>query len=131
MPVRFAISPQPLPMEVVIGNMRGVVLDPSRLTSDSRIDVYPGETTPLDVAVKFDGEADAYGWSNLSYVSDPPWRHPDWKLPPGRFLLAVTVFSSGQKCEGLFRLLNEGGPKDFRLESALANDKIVARNPTV
>ena len=131
MPVRFAISPQPLPMEVVIGNMRGVVLDPSRLTSDSRIDVYPGETTPLDVAVKFDGEADAYGWSNLSYVSDPPWRHPGWKLPPGRFLLAVTVFSSGQKCEGLFRLLNEGGPKDFRLESALANDKIVARNPTV
>ena len=131
MPVRFARSPQPLPMEVVIGNTRGVVLDPSRLTSDSRIDVYPGETTPLDLAVKFDSEAEAYGWSNLSYVSDPPWRHPDWKLPVGGVLVAGTVFSSGQKCEGLFRLINEGGRIDFRLEPALANDKIVARNPSV
>lgn len=128
MPVRFARSPQPLPIEVVIGDIRGAVLDPSRLTSDSRVDVYPGEMTPLDIAVKFDGETEAYGWSNLSYVSAPPWRHPDWKLPPGRFLVAVIVFSSGQKCEGLFRLLNEGGPKDFRLEPALESDKIIPQN---
>ena len=47
MPVRFAISPQPLPMEVVIGNMRGVVLDPLRLTSDSRIGVPPVELHEL------------------------------------------------------------------------------------
>jgi hypothetical protein len=124
MPVRFALSPQPLPMEIAIGDLRGAVFDMSRLTSDSRSDVYPGESTPLDVVVKFDNETEAYGWSNLSYLSDPPWRHPDWKLPPGRYLIAVTVFSSGQKCEGLFRLLNEGGPKDFRLEPALKGDKV-------
>lgn len=130
MPVRFAHSAQPLPMEVVIGNTHGIVVDPLRLTADSRIDVYPGESTPLDVAVKFDGEDVAYGWSNLSYVSNPPWRHPDWRLPQGRFLISVTVFSSGQKCEGLFRLLNQGGPRDFRLEPALPGDKVITPIPS-
>ncbi len=124
MSVRFSRSPQPVPMQIVIGELRGVVVDPMRLSADSRIDVYPGESTPLDVAVKFDNEDECYGWSNSNYHSDPPWRHPDWKLGQGRYLIAVTVYSSGQKCVGLFRLLNDSGPKEFRLESALPGDKI-------
>jgi len=125
MPLRFARSPQPIPMQIVLGELRGFLVDPMRLSADSRVDVYPGESTPIDIAVKFDSEKECYGWSNLSYFSDPPWRHPDWKLPEGRFLVAINVSSSGQKCSGLFRLLNHGGPKDFRLEPALANDKII------
>lgn len=130
MPLRFARSAQPLPMEVVIGELRGFVVDPLRLTVDSRIDVYPGEVTPLDVVVKFDGEDEAYGWSNLNYGCNPPWRHPDWKLPQGRFLVSVTVLSSGQKCEGLFRLLNQGGPNDFRLEPARGSDRVITPGPS-
>jgi hypothetical protein len=125
MPLRFAHSLQPLPMQIVLGEMHGFLVDPIRLSADSRIDVYPGESTPIDIAVKFDSEDECYGWSNLSYFSDPPWRHPDWKLPQGRYLIAVSVSSSGQKCTGLFRLLNHGGPKDFRLEPALASDKLI------
>jgi hypothetical protein len=125
MPIRFARSPQPVPMQIVLGELHGFLVDPMRLSADSRVDVYPGEFTPIDIAVKFDSEDECYGWSNLSYFSDPPWRHPDWKLPLGRYLIAVSVSSSGQKCTGLFRLLNHGGPKDFRLEPALTDDKII------
>lgn len=83
MPLRFSRSPQPLPIQIFLGGAHGILVDPLRLTADSRVDVYPGETTPLGIAVKFDEEDECYGWSNLSYVSDPPWRHPDWKLTKG------------------------------------------------
>jgi hypothetical protein len=122
MPVRFARSAQPLPMQVFIGDTQGVVVDPQRVTADSRVDVYPGDSTPLDVAVKFDDEAECYGWSNLSYSSNPPWRNRDWKLPDGRYLIKVSVYSSGEKCVGIFRLLNQGQPRDFRLEPAMPAD---------
>ncbi len=123
MPVRFGGTPEPVPMLINIGGVSGVLADPIRLTADSRIDVYPGEKAALDVAARFDSDADCYGWSNLSYFSDPPWRHPDWRLPRGRYLIKATVSSSGEKCSEIFRLLNEGSLKDFRLEPALPTDK--------
>ena len=123
MPVRFSRTPEPVPVQLKVGEAIIAFFDPSRANAESRIDVYPGESTPLDVAVKFESEDEAYGWSNLNYFSKPPWRNPDWKLPRGRYLVEITISSSGQKCRGLFRLLNEAGPMDFRLERALPTDK--------
>ena len=124
MPVRFARTPEPVPVQLRVGEAIIAFFDPSRASAESRIDVYPGESTALDVAVKFDSEEEAYGWSNLNYFSTPPWRNTDWKLPRGRYLVAITISSSGQKCRGVFRLLNEAGPMDFRLEPALPTDKV-------
>lgn len=125
MPVRFSRSPQPIPLEIRGSGFSGILIDPSRLTAESRVDVYPGESTPFDVAVKFDSETECYGWSNLNYFCNPPWRHPDWKLPMGRYLVEVTIISSGAKCSGLFRLLNQGGADDFRVEKAQPTDKVI------
>jgi hypothetical protein len=61
-------------------------------------------------------------WSNQSYFSDPPWRNPDWKLSKGRNLIDITITSSGAKCKGLFRLINNVGQKDFRIENARPED---------
>jgi len=122
MPVRFAESPQPIPMEIHLGGYVGILVDPQRLSADSRVDVYPGEEVRLDVAARFDNDADCYGWSNLSYFSNPAWRNADWKLPAGRYLVKAVVSSSGEKCATLFRLLNEGTSRDFRLERALPSD---------
>ena len=124
MPVRFSRTPEPVPLQVVIGETSVAIFDPSRATAESRIDVYPGESTPLDVAAKFDSEDEAYGWSNLSYFSNPQWRDPNWKLPRGRYLVAITISSSGKKCRGLFRLMNDAGPSDFRLEPAQPSDNV-------
>ena len=123
MPVRFSRTPEPVPVQLKVGEDVITFFDPSRASAESRIDVYPGESTPLDVAVKFESEEEAYGWSNLNYFSTPRWRNPDWKLPQGRYLVEITISSSGRKCRDVFRLFNEAGPKDFRLRPALPTDK--------
>jgi hypothetical protein len=88
----------------------------------SRIDVPPGETQRLDVAARFDAEDECYGWNNESYFSDPIWRNPEWRLNAGRYLVKVTIISAGDKCIGLFRLINDVSRLDFRLEAILPGD---------
>lgn len=90
----------------------------------STMDVYPGEKEPeiLDVAVRFAGEPDCYGWNNESYFNN--WRTPHWRLPRGTYLVRVVITSSGRKCVGRFRLLNEVDPlTGFRLTPLLKEDE--------
>jgi hypothetical protein len=119
MAARWAGSRQPVGMPAV--GPQGIlfqVFDILALTSESRIDVSPGEKEKLDVAVKMDADTECYGWNNESYFGQPQWRNARWKLPPGRYLVSVGVFSSGQKCTGIFRLINGINRGDFRLAPA-------------
>jgi hypothetical protein len=116
---RWSNSPEPVSIPIVGADDNVVqfrILDIGRLTTESRIDVYPGESELLDIAVRLDEEQDCYGWNNETYFCITPWRNADWKLPCGRFITRVEIVSSGQKCEGDFFLLNEGARTDFRLE---------------
>lgn len=72
---RWADTPQPIfvPLMNQSGQVIGHIIDMSRLTLDSRIDIQPGESTLLDVAGRFDAEEDCYGWNNEAYF-DP--QHP-------------------------------------------------------
>lgn len=124
MPIRWSGSPEPAPMLISAGEQRIILTDPARFTLAPRIDVYPGESERLDISAKFDDEADCYGWSNENYFSNPIWRSPNWKLPSGRFLVKVTIFTAGEKFSGLFRLINDVPRKDFRIEKSLPNDKV-------
>ena len=85
-------------------------------------ETYPIESQLLDVAARFDDDAPCYGWNNETYFSTPPWRNPAWRLGPGRYLARVEVTSSGQKCVGIFRLINDVARSDFRLEAPTAED---------
>lgn len=125
MAVRWVSSPEPIASRIV--GLNGVtqyyIQDFSRPFADSRIDVYPGEEELLDVAVRFDGENDCYGWNNESYFNN--WRTPGWKLPRGRYLVKVVITSSGQKCSDVFRLASDVDSLDaFRLSPATAEDKV-------
>jgi hypothetical protein len=124
MAVRWSSSPQPVPTEVVdlLGVPQFRIVDIAKLTSESRIDVYPGETELLDVAVRFDSEADCYGWNNEAYFSPTLWRTLDWKLGAGRYLVKVVVISSGQKVTAVFRLMNDVSRNAFRLEMATKDE---------
>lgn len=124
MPLRWSGSPEPIAMRLVAGDKHIFIADPARFTLTPRIDVYPGEAERLDVASRFDNEDECYGWSNESYFSDPAWRNPDWKLPSGRYLVKVTAISAGEKCIGIFRLINDVGQQDFRIEPALPTDSV-------
>jgi hypothetical protein len=130
MEARWANSPEPAGLDGVGGVARQGsdttdtihirIFDPMRLSLVSRIDVYPGESEVLDVVARFDNEEECYGWNNESYLRDPLWRNQKFKLNRGRYLLKVTVSSSGQSCVGYFRLINDVPQSDFRLENATA-----------
>ena len=127
MPVRWANTQQPVANQItdLQGHVQFLVHDQIRSAAESRMDVYPGEEEIIDVAAKFDNEPDCYGWNNDAYFFK--WRNPSWKLTPGRYLVKVVVTSSGQKCVGEFRLLNDVSRTDFRLEPGTAEDRVRLR----
>jgi len=96
------------------------IVDPSRMTS--RIDIYPGQEKQLDVLAKYGDESEAYSWSNETYSKG--WRNPDWQLKSGRYLINVTINSSGKKVNRIFRFINDVAADDCRLEDAQEQDKI-------
>src|SRR5258705_2841147 len=69
MAVRWVKSPEPVSDRVIDtqGTVQYYIRDFAKLSIDSRIDVYPGEQELLDVAVRFEGEPECYGWNNDSY----------------------------------------------------------------
>ena len=122
--IRWAGTPEPNPLIIQIGNTQGLVFDPVRITHMQKMDVYPGESAEIDVAARFDNEPECYGWSNESYFSSPPWRTTAWCLMPGRYIVRVSVLSSGETISSLFRLVNDVAQHDFRLEDALPSDSV-------
>jgi hypothetical protein len=106
MPGRWAGSPQPIPLPIADAQGRVVLqlLDIGKMTSESRIDAYPGNKEELDVAARFDDEQDCYGWNNEAYSHN--WRNPKWKLARRDYLVKAVVTSSGGKCKGVYRLSN-------------------------
>jgi hypothetical protein len=123
MTVRWSSSPEPIANQIVDsrGDVRFHILDFSRAAAESLMDVYPGEEKTLDIAVRFDDEADCYGWNNDGYFFN--WRNPNWKLSRERYLVKVVISSSGQKCVRVVRLVNDVDSRmDFRLENASADD---------
>lgn len=124
MEIRWASSPEHITSQVLTPDrkaVQGVIVDFARLATPSRVDVYPGEEEILDVAIRFDGETESYGWNNESYANR--WRNPKWKLGRDRYLIRVVISSSGQKCVGKFRLVNDVDLlTDFRLTDILPED---------
>jgi hypothetical protein len=117
---RWAGSVEPLPIPVVTpqGAPQYQMLDLARLTLESRIDVYPGETEALDIVARFDNDDECYGWNNEVYFCQPLWRNPAWRLARGQYLVKVVIMSSGQTCIDYFRIINEGSRTDFHLDRA-------------
>jgi hypothetical protein len=117
---RWSKSPEPIPSQIL--DLQGVhkfnVLDLTRITLASRVDVYPGESELLDIVGRPHDDNNCYGWNNETYFTTPRWRNPNWRLGPERYLVKVVIRSSGQNCVGYFRLANDGLPTDCRLERA-------------
>ena len=121
---RWAGSQQPVPLPVLgPQGQQFEILDFARLTLQSRIDIYPGQSQPLDIVNRADNDEECYGWNNETYFSTPRWRNPNWRLPPERYLVKVIISSSGQEFTDCFRLINNVRRTDFRLEPAGRNER--------
>jgi hypothetical protein len=80
-----------------------------------RMDVHGHHEELVSVVVKFEGEPDCYIFTNESYVF-PQWQNPDWRLPPGRYRLRVTVLSDRGRTQKEFELRNDDQSRnDVRL----------------
>lgn len=79
-------------------------------------DIPAGESTNIDVVMRFRDEETAYGWCNESYLYG--WKHPDWVLPKDRYLAKVRVVTGGREFTDVFLVVNDVPYADFRLEPA-------------
>jgi hypothetical protein len=88
MEARWAGSPEPVPAQVKDpdGKQTGFLYDLERILAPSRVDIYPGESESLDVAVLYDDEDKCFGWNNESYFQG--FRHPRYQLPGGQYLVS-------------------------------------------
>jgi hypothetical protein len=115
MPIRWSGSDEPISFQVLQDGRVAQIFDPGKYSAAARRNCYAGSKETIDVVARFDNDEDCYGWSNENYVPGKGWRNDDWKLPKGRFFVTVTVYSSGEKVVGAFKLENSIGRKDFRL----------------
>jgi len=122
MPVRWSDSDEPLSLQVLPDGKAALIFDAAKYNAAFRRNCYPGNKESIDVVARFDNDKECYGWSNETYLLGKGWRNDDWKLPKGRFLVKVTVYSSGETVVGVFKLENSIGRKDFRLMQASLED---------
>jgi hypothetical protein len=121
---RWAGSPEPKVAQAVTqGGTVPVLINPQELKAT--VDIYPGDVEQLDVAIRVDQEQDAYGWSDETYYF-PDWRNPARQLNHDRYLIKVTVTSSGRKCTNLFRIDNDGPFASFSLAEPTPPQRQVA-----
>jgi len=74
--------------------------DTDRFIRESRMDINPGDSESLDVAVRFADEAECYAWNTDSYLYGG--RHPNWQLGPGVYFAKVIVNVAGRRLEPFF-----------------------------
>jgi len=104
---RWTDTPEPRVVSVTSANGQVVQLLTNPQELKPTVDVYPGDTELLDVAVRVDGEDDCYGWNDETYYYQN-WRNPNRRLGRSIFLVDVIVTSSGKKSIGHFRVANDG-----------------------
>lgn len=117
MRIRWANNPEPLIQDPDSGIAKGIDWDKMRVGNSWDIppaSISDKEYGVADVAVRHDGEAEAYGWNNDAYLYN--WRNPNWRLPRGNYTIRIVVRTGGQVSRGTFRLFNDIPYAQFRLE---------------
>jgi hypothetical protein len=122
MVARWANSPAPA--STVVQSLRGPirVLDMNKFNRESRLDIYPGDSEPLDIVARLGDDDVCYGFTNESYLYRND-RHPELKLDKGVFLVRVTLSVSGQPRDRYFRLHNDSHRGSLRLEAASKDEQ--------
>ena len=128
MEYRWPSTPEPYIKTVkkpgsVLDNEYIMVPDMASIFPYLRRDIPSGESEEIDVVARFDNEDDCYGWSNDSYAEG--WKLDKWKLPKGRYIIKIDLIASGYRLSEVFRIVNDMGMNDFRLEKAKKEDKAV------
>src|SRR5438105_532818 len=87
---RWADTPEPRVAYVVGPNGANVPVLTNPQELKPTVDVYPGDSELLDVAVRVGGEVECYGWNGETFFYKN-WRNPNWQFDKGIFLVEATV----------------------------------------
>lgn len=123
MPARWSGSDEPVSPFIMPDGKVVTVFDPVKYYAGFYRNCYPGTIESLNVVAKFDTDNECYGWSNWSYIPGKTWRNKDRELPKGRFLVKISVSSSGEKVSAVFKLENSVTCHDFRLMPATKQEE--------
>ena len=77
----------------------------------SVIDIPSGSAGTLDIAVRSDGELEAYGWNTEGYAYR--FHNPKLHIRPGQYYVDIEVKTGGQVFRKRFSMIND---VEFRLE---------------
>ncbi len=121
MPLRWAGAGDPVTPQIAPDGKVVEMLDPIKYQESFWRNCHPSVPETIDVVARFDNDKECYGWTTENYLYQ--WRNPSWKIPKGRYLVVITVETSGEKVKGVFELENSVGKKDFRLMRATTSDK--------
>ncbi|MCC7354853.1 MAG: hypothetical protein IT330_14005 [Anaerolineae bacterium] len=120
MPIRWSSAPEPL-QTVVIDNRPVDIFDSRFVYLSGLTDLVPTDVTEsvsqsFAVAIRIQGDIDAYGFTTMSYHPDYQSRHTDYRLPPGNYIVRVTISIGGDAWPPVdFLLENSGGFETFNL----------------
>jgi hypothetical protein len=92
MQIRWADSPEPIKY-LVINNKIEIFPENNLVRLSKYIDIPPDESESCDLAIRFVGEDNAYGWCTDSYFHNS--RHPKYKLNQGTFFAKIIISAGG------------------------------------
>jgi hypothetical protein len=119
---RWADTPEPKVVYVAGANGAKVPVLTNSQELKPTVDVYPGETELLDVAVRVDGEVECYGWNDETFFYEK-WRNPNLKFDKQIFLVEATITSSGKKRRDWFRVANDAAFQAFELQAPTPSER--------
>lgn len=132
MPVRWSASDEPFSYHVLANGTVAQIFDAAKYNAAFRRDCFPGRPELVDVVARYDNDEECYGWSNESYLPDKNWpRNPEFRLPKGRYLVNVTIYSSGDRISQVFVLENSVGREHFRLLPASEEETARVRSQSL
>lgn len=108
-PGRWSGAPEPFSYVPTSGGGTGVLFDPTKLPQSTRFDLSPdtdGEV--LGIAIKTDGDPEAYAFTSESYRARDTRRLPELKLPDEEYDVVVTARAGGLRTTETFTLRNRG-----------------------
>lgn len=112
--IKWDGTPEPVKPEIVNGQV--VYLFDNRLLRSCRyINIPPEEQESIAVAMRIQGDSQAYAWSCQNYQL-PDWRHPDLQLPQGTMVARVTISSGDSVTRKDFVFDNPPSFTDFELQ---------------
>lgn len=96
--------------------------DPTRSTP--YVDIPPGASEPLDVAMRSRSDEKCFGWHN-NFVENPSPQLDDiFDLARGRYHVLVNVRTAGLDFQRVFRVVNDHDWDHFRLEELRMQPKL-------